>query len=583
MSPSVENVRDFVLQVEKTLAARRLYQPASAPYREANEKVVEKCRAAAAGDSFTLRLGPTDLFLDKVSVANRPKHEESFFFPLYRDGLRELTFTAETSAADLESLLGVFEAREQQLGSAEDMVNYLWRRDLTTITHSAIDGIGDAEDDGSGADDFAGLVSELAAKIKSPAAPEGGQRYSFVLDADVKVAATDFHYDATTVRKTFDENPAVLRLTTEQTSQLRTEVAAEGDQQMIERFVEILLIVIRLPFKSIDPAVIAPILGQLAEGYWNSREIDKMTALLVHMRGVGQDAPNPQARTALNDMVSKFLTDERLAAIMERFASGTIPVAVATRLWDITPDARIWPLLLDTYSRLTEGEMRAAVLAALRRRLAANVELLAQAFSSPEIGRVRAAMALIDERTERVFAKQIIGLASHPDEGIRLKGLAFVVRLGGQQAMEILWKAMESDPAKPVRLYAFRAIHGAKFPGLAARLQTLVTSVQFAARPVWEREKYVRLLGSVAGAAVEPLFESWIPPKRWMWQTKDLEMLELALRGLAACGDSGYARVQKLAESGGKPAEIARKVLDSVSRHEIGETAMRPLPDSVKS
>ena len=99
---------------------------------------------------------------------------------------------------------------------------------------------------------------------------------------------------------------------------------------------------------------------------------------------------------------------------------------------------------------------------------------------------------------------------------------------------------------------------------------------------MWEREKYVRLLGSVAGAAVEPLFESWIPSKRWIWQQKDLEQLELALRGLGSCGESGHLKVQKIAESGGKPAEVARKVLDSISRAEIGETAMRPLPESAK-
>ena len=82
--------------------------------------------------------------------------------------------------------------------------------------------------------------------------------------------------------------------------------------------------------------------------------------------------------------------------------------------------------------------------------------------------------------------------------------------------------------------------------------------------------------------AVEPLFESWIPSKKWVWQQKDLDQLELALRGLGSCGESGYLKVQKIAESGGKPAEVARKVLDSISRAEIGETAMRPLPESAK-
>ncbi len=582
MASSVEHVRDFVLQIEKTLAAHRLYKPNSAPYREANEKVVEKCHAAAREEPFTLRFGPTDLYVDKTSVINRPKRDESFFFTLYRDGLRELTFTSDTSAADLESLMNLFETKDQMLGTVDDMVNYLWRLDLSTISHNAIDGIGEMEDDGSGASDFSGLVADLASKIKSPAPPETGQRYSFVLDADVSVASKDLHYDATTVRKTFDENPSVLRLTEQQTSELRQEISVEGDQHLMERFVEILLLIIRLPFKSIDPAKIAAILGQLVDGYWHSRELDKSTALLTYMRAAAQEAPNPAARSAMSEVITHCLSDERLAAMMSEFAAGAVSVPIATRLWDIPPDAQIWPMLLDTYSKLVEGEARSAVLAALRRRLAVNMELLAAAFSSPEAGRVRAALALLDERSERVFANQIVGLTSHPDEGIRLKGLATVARLGGPQALEILWKAMESDPSKSVRLYAFRATQAGKLPGLAPRLQALVTSPQFAGRPVWEREKYVRLLGSVAGAAAEPLFESWIPSKRWMWQQKDLDMLELALRGLGSCGESGYRKVQQVAESGGKPAEIARKVLDSISRTEIGETAMRPLPESAK-
>src|SRR5688572_3643876 len=133
MGPSVEQVRDFVLQVEKSLAARLLYNSTSVPYREANERVVDRCRSALGEEGFTLRLGATDLFLDKQSLINRPKHDDSFFFPLYRDGLHELTFTTETSPKDLIALLGVFETKDQQLGPADDMVNHLWRCDLTTI------------------------------------------------------------------------------------------------------------------------------------------------------------------------------------------------------------------------------------------------------------------------------------------------------------------------------------------------------------------------------------------------------------------------------------------------------------------
>src|SRR6266566_2811488 len=124
---SFEAVKDFVLQVEKTLAARRLYDEGNAAYLDASQRLLEKCRAAAEPDGFTLAVASTDLFLDKVSVMSRPKHDDSYFFPLFRDGLRELTFLPEVSAEDLDGFLTVLETRDRDLAVADDMINLLWR------------------------------------------------------------------------------------------------------------------------------------------------------------------------------------------------------------------------------------------------------------------------------------------------------------------------------------------------------------------------------------------------------------------------------------------------------------------------
>jgi NADPH-dependent ferric siderophore reductase len=572
MAVSVDNVREFVLQIEKTLAARRLYKAGSGPYRDANEKLVEKCRLAAAGETLTVRVGATDIFLEKVAVLSHPKREDSFFFPLYRDGLRDLTFTPETTPADLEGLLQVFETKEQQLGSADDMVNYLWRRNLSTIHHSATDGISEGDDDGSGGPSLVALIADLDEKIRSPKPQQSARSRS----------AEHPRQDAAGVAQLLEQNAGVLALSEAQTAELRAEIAADDDQHLMERFIEILFTIPRYSFKSIDPATIAGILTQLVDGYWTSHDYEKLTALLTHMGALGREAPDPAAQKAMGDGVKQFLTEDRLNAIMANVVSGTLPASIASRLWDLTPEAQVWPLLLDTYSKLLDGEARNTVLAALRKRLAANVDLLGAAFVSPEVGRVRAAMALLDERTEHRFADQIIKLASHPDESVRLKGLGIIAKLGRPESLEILWKAMESDPSKSVRLYAFRAVQQAKLTGLAPRLTTLVTSPQFAERPAWERDKYVRLLGSVAGASAESLFESWIPGKKLLWMPKDLENLEVALRGLASTGPGGHKKVEAIAAGGGKPGDVARKVLETMARAEFG-TMERPLPEPPKS
>src|SRR5256712_845182 len=483
--PSVEAIKDFVLQIEKTLAARRLYHSGNAAYIEAAQRLLEKCRAAAGQEGFTLTVMATDLFIDKVSILSRPKHDDSFFFPLFRDGLRELTFLPEVTAADLDGLLSVMETKERDLGATDDIVNQLWRRDLSTIIHKAIDGIGDSEEDGEPGNELHGLVADLSGMIKNPVPPTTGQKYAFVMDAAVRVAQQDLHYDSTTLRRTFEENPSVLRLAEDEAQQIRTELSQNRDQVLVERFIEILLVTVRSPLKSVDAGVLAPMFQQLAEGYWSARDYTRVAAILTHVHAAATEAAIPECRAALAAVVRRFLSVERLNILFLVFVGGALPPHLATRIWDLVPDEVIWPILLDSWSRLPDGDTRNMVLSALRRRLAKNTELLRQSVTSPGPGRVRAALALLDDKIER-------------------------------------------------------------------------------------------------------LFESWMPTKRWMWQTKDLETLELALRGLGSTGADGYARVQQMAKAGGKPAEVARKVLETLTRGEASDAAMSrrmptisniPLPD----
>ena len=574
MPHSFDSVHDFALQLEKTLHARRLYNPTSPPYREAGDRLLEKMRAAVDRDRLTLRLGTNDLFLEDRSVFNKAKREEAFFFPLYRDGLRELTFTPATSPADVESLLQILELREQHLGPDEDTVSHLWRADLTTIHHVAVDALSDGGADGSAsARDLRALSLVVLEKIMRPQLTE--------VDKSTTARTGQEAIDAAAVRTMVAQNPAILTLSADQITELQSELGIDRDEKLLERFIEMLLVIARLPFRSIEPALIAPILGQLIESYWRSRAFDRMAVLITHINAVARDAPNAHTRATMSSVIATFLTDQRLQALMEEYEKGAISPALASSLWELVVDEKIWPLLLDSYSRLPEGEAKATIFRSLCGLGSANIEMLTRTFWSPEHHRVRAAMTLLDPQTELLLTEQLIPLANHNEESARRKGLAAAARSRNPAALEVLWNALQNDPSKSVRLYAFKLVSTSQFPELAPRLRNLIATPHFAERPVWEREKYVRLLGTVAGAEAEPLFESWIPAKKLMWNAKDLEALELALRGLASCGDSGYEKVQKMIAGGGKQGEIARRVLDSISRVEIGETVMRPLPAGI--
>jgi len=548
-----------------------------APYHEAAQRLLERFRAAVGSEGFSLRLGPTDLFHGKVSLLHRPKREDSFFFPLYRDGLRELTFTPEATAKELDALLSAFEAEEKrQLGPSEDAVGFLWRCDLQGITYNAIDGIGDEEvgDDEpeAGKEDYRALVAELASKIQSPAAPTTGQSYAFVLDADVRVSASDLHYEATTTRKAFEENPTVLDLTREEAETVRADVKSEDENALLERFVAVLFGVLTDPARNVSEMALAPVFERLLEGYWEASDFVSLDDLLSRLHRAAESAPDSGSRLLAHAMVTKFVSPERVRRTLE-IVHRTVPFAQVTPIWDLGGD-EVWPLLVDFLAKLPEGTLRNELLGYLRQRLRVSPALLRTTLASPEPHRIRAGLAIIDETLEGAYTKELLGLAVYPNEAIRLKALGFAGRLGGAAGLEILWKAMEDDPAKPVRLLAFRMVAQAKVPGLASRLRTLVAGPGFADRPAWEQEKYVRLLGSVAGESAAPLFQSWIPTKRWFWKPEDYESAEVALHGLAACGGESLAKVRAHAAGGGKLGEIARRVMESVASAgtEMGET-----------
>ncbi len=571
MPHSVDAVRELVLQVERTLTTRRLYHRDSAPYREASDRIYERCRAAIGDEALTLRIGVHDIFFGKQSLLQRPKSEEAFFFALYRDGLRELTFTPGTTRDELERLLSAFEVTDKMLGPSEDMVSRLWRLDLHTITHRAVDGLGSGAETGDDSDaDFRRIVSELSARIHDPKLPSAAEG-----------TANPFRYDGTTVRRALEEHPEMLRLSEQQASTLRSEVLSDRDEGLLERFIDILLTILRSPVPHVEPAIVGPIFRQLAEGYWHARDFRRTATLLAFVRASSNGAVRMENAEVARGVLAEFFSDQRLAAMSHECVTGAMTPVEAGRLWELMPDESSWPMLLDLAGHLPDGEMRKAAIEALRHRAAANSLLMTRTLESADAASVRAALLLIDEPFETLFNHELLALTRHGDSSIRIKGLGYASHFGGPAAIELLLGAMESDPSKSVRLYAFRAIASSgDLPGLAPRIRALVNDPAFAARPVWEREKYARLLGTLEPESALILFESWIPSKRWFWSPKDLETLELALRGLAACGEQGIVKVESWCGTAGKPAEIARKVLDSVSRAEAGEnTVMRPLPE----
>ena len=125
------------------------------------------------------------------------------------------------------------------------------------------------------------------------------------------------------------------------------------------------------------------------------------------MQAAATEGPNPEYRAALADVIRRFLTVERLNLLFLDFVGGALPPPIAFRIWDLVPDEVIWPILLDTWNRLPDGETRTFVHAAIRQRLVTNMDLLRQTLASSDSARLRTVLALLEEARD-VLSRRMV-------------------------------------------------------------------------------------------------------------------------------------------------------------------------------
>ena len=159
---------------------------------------------------------------------------------------------------------------------------------------------------------------------------------------------------------------------------------------------------------------------------WAVRDYAGVAAVLTRAQSAAAATSSASERAHLSDVIRSFVTPERLNMLMLDFIGGALSADIAHRFWQFVPDDVLWPILLDTWGRLPDGDTRAIVLTALRNRIATNMDLLRQSLASQQTLRVRAALELLDERTERMFAADLMRLATHEDDVVRSRGLAAV-------------------------------------------------------------------------------------------------------------------------------------------------------------
>jgi len=223
--------------------------------------------------------------------------------------------------------------------------------------------------------DYARLVAEVMSRIQDPTPPETGQSYSFILDADVRSAPATSTTTRVTVRRSFETTRGSSALPLRRSPRCGASWPAETERGSLERFMEILLVMLNDAGGGVSPTSLAPVFESLLEGYWQAGDGSGLRAFArcgwmppLTRRSIRQPRGGTQHRRGVPEPGADRRDDPE--------GRGNQPVS-GRRDLDLEPRRhRIWDLLIDFTSSLPEGETRAGVVKHLRGWLATEPDLL---------------------------------------------------------------------------------------------------------------------------------------------------------------------------------------------------------------
>ena len=128
----------FFISLDKLIKGMKLYQGKGDLVEQLLNDTYKKSQDFVKFER-TFKVSPVGPMVASEPLADEGKNP-AYFFQLYCDGVRELTFLPNVEKQELRELALVFNADYR--GSQDDMVTTLWKKDFKNIRYYAVDTLG---------------------------------------------------------------------------------------------------------------------------------------------------------------------------------------------------------------------------------------------------------------------------------------------------------------------------------------------------------------------------------------------------------------------------------------------------------
>ncbi len=520
---TVQDTRELVDALVRTLKTLRLYDPTNAVYLQALETIgLRIFEYVADYGTLTLSVGRDHLHW-MGEVLYRDEHpNDGLAFRLHADGIRAIGFKdgiPEVEARQAVVLLALGSALDSQ---DDDLVTLFWDAGLSHVEITSVseepppEALAPAHPQ-QPPTDLGGMVD----RVRSDPPPQGAQPVAF--------------------------GPEVLgafRLTDQDRAHIDGLIKRERELDAEMDLVGILTDVLTIEQDPADFAEMADHYGAFLINYLRRGRLDIAVRQVQGIATLGRRPDlTPEMTTALERVMTRLTDGDGMAALSDgighRFASkGEPDEADLALLGDYLSALPVGDpvVLMPVAVASRPGPVRDRILAAAARFCDGSGVALAPLLEDNDAELVKCAVNIIGQVGQMADLPALEPLSSHPDEGVRRAALDAISRIAVDGHLFML--PYLRDPETSVRRRALAAVTGANYRDALEVLKEITTGSLFTGpMRMGERRAVFAAIGALGGDDALDFFAKHLVKRRRLWGKRKGEDISLcAVSGVKAVG-----------------------------------------------
>jgi len=477
-------------------------------------------------ETLPLRIRKKEITFDDQVVYVPIGRSDALIHPMYRDGVRKLTFSKDLTREELTSFAATLvEARETDPYDS-DLVTALWERDLANITYKAEDVYLETQE-GIGIDD---LVEEIRTARERGPEPDGTGPADFLLKELGLASGTGASLEA-----------EVESLREEDIEKFRSQVMDEDDSRILERSSSICLEILESTSKDDVFCRTARFLGEICDWLVSVQEFMPVCSIISDLRTIAQQPEVPEStREAISDVIRKRGVSERLSEIesaMEKMSDAKME-ELFCYLGQMDPVAI--PPLCRTLAEAETRRVRYMLARAISIVAKDNVRDLEPFLGDKRWYVVRNISMILGMIANQDTLPYLEEVSRHPEARVRREVARALGRVRKPEGLRAL-KALMRDDNKMTRLAAVSAAGVIGGDSAGALLEDIIVGKDFETKATDEKRRVMEVYGTLGNGGVEFL-EAYIEGKRG---DASEASRACAVYGLATAGGSGARKTLK--------------------------------------